>query len=121
MLREMLAKESIPYGLMQHDNPRLSTTVMENGKVVEGFYSWNEQHGRAAIIHFLVAKPYRSNEKARLMAQHISKSIKSAGLNGILVAIPETNPALFKFVKYYFKNSWVYRIVGPLMFVRAEV
>lgn len=120
-LRTMLAEEGIPVMLMQHDNPLLDTVVMEDKGNPVGFYSWNDQHGRAALIHYIVDRGHRSNQKARALIKHFITIITRLGYTGILVAIPNTNVKLFNFVKYYFKNPWVYKIEGPLMFVRAEV
>jgi hypothetical protein len=121
MLRGMLMREKIPFGLMQHENKLLDRWVMEEDGVPTGFYAWNTQHERAAIVHFVVDKRKRTNERARALGRHLKETLRRHKLTGILVAIPDTNVGIFKFIKYYFKNPWAYAVKGPLMFVRAEV
>lgn len=120
-LRGMLADEKIPFSFMQHDNPRLETWLMEEGRKVLGFYSWNQQHGMAALVHFIVEKSERNNELARALVKHFISVIKEQKLKQIIVAIPNTNTNLFTFVKYYFKNTEAYAIRDHLLFVKAEV
>lgn len=116
-----MALENIPAVYMQFDNTLTHTVVMVDGKTIAGFYTWNKQYERIALIHFLVARAFRVQKSIRCLIRHFMKTLKQEGINKILVGIPDNNVSLFKFVKYYFNNVQPYSIQNRTMFVQAEV
>lgn len=120
-LDAMLADERIPVVYRQFRNSEVTTLVMVKNKEPIGFLTWNEQHGSLALVHLCVARAKRTNEIARTIARKLTEVMKVYQLKTILVGVPESNPSVYKFIKYWFKNARVYNLKPGMLFMKAEV
>lgn len=120
-LSRMLSEEKIPVLLQQYANPAVETVVMLNKGKPVGFFSWNIQHGSAALMHFVVDRSSRSYAAACALARKFTSLVKSEGIKQVLVGVPETNPSVYTFIKYWFKNAKIYSIKPQMLFMKAEV
>lgn len=120
-IEHMLQEEGIPHMYMHHSHPSTETVVMTKDGSAVGFYTWNKQHDSSALIHFCVDKKLRSNDLARSLAKHFRFKMMDEGIRRVLVCIPPGKIALFKFLKYFFRNPQIYDVNDRGAFVQMEV
>lgn len=121
VLTKILNAEEIPRMYMHHEKVVVRNTVMLDKNRIVGFYTWNQQYGKAALIHFCIEKAKRTNHVVRLLIRHFVATIKKQGLKGIIVCIPANHKELTQFINYYFKNVEPYALASHGLYLKAEV
>lgn len=106
---------------MHFDKPGVETKVMESENEVFGFYSWNKQHGKAALIHFFVEKSKRNPSRARFLIRSFINALTSKKIKDVLVCVDKKDSHLMKFLSYIFKKVMIYSMTPDGVYVKMEV